>query len=87
MTKSLAVELVPDKIRVCGLAPIMGATALLETLWVCLIRRNREKIISTIPLRRLCEATDMANAALFLASDEAEFLTGVIMEVDGGRTI
>lgn len=88
MTKSLAVELAPDKIRVCGLAPVMGATALLETfMGMPDTPENREKFISTIPLGRLCEATDMANAALFLASDEAEFLTGVIMEVDGGRTI
>lgn len=88
MTKSLAVELAPDKIRVCGLAPVMGATGLLETfMGMPDTPENREKFISTIPLGRLCEAKDMANSALFLASDEAEFLTGVILEVDGGRTI
>jgi len=88
MTKSLAVELAPDRIRVCGLAPVMGATGLLETfMGMEDTPKNREKFIATIPLGRLCESEDMANSALFLASDEAEFLTGVILEVDGGRTI
>jgi len=88
MTKSLAIELAPDRIRVCGLAPVMGATGLLETfMGMEDTPKNREKFIATIPLGRLCESGDMANSALFLASDEAEFLTGVILEVDGGRTI
>ena len=88
LTKSLAVELAPENIRVCGLAPVMGATALLETfMGMPDTPENRERFIATIPLGRLCESKDMANAALFLASDEAEFLTGVILEVDGGRTV
>jgi 3-oxoacyl-[acyl-carrier protein] reductase len=88
MTKSLAVELAPDKIRVCGLAPVMGATALLETfMGMPDTPENRAKFIATIPLGRLSEPRDIANAALFLASDEADFLTGVVLEVDGGRTI
>lgn len=88
MTRSLAVELAPDKIRVCGLAPVMGATALLESfMGMPDTPENREKFISTIPLGRLSEPRDIANSAAFLASDEADFLTGVILEVDGGRTI
>lgn len=88
MTKTLAVELAPDKVRVCGLAPVMGATALLETfMGMPDTPENRAKFLATIPLGRLCEPEDMANAALYLASDEAEFITGVILEVDGGRTI
>jgi 3-oxoacyl-[acyl-carrier protein] reductase len=88
MTKSLAVELAPDKIRVCALAPVMGATALLETfMGLPDTPENRQKFIATVPMGRLSEPEDMANAALFLASDEAGFLTGVILEVDGGRTI
>jgi len=88
MTKSLAVDLAPDKIRVCGLAPVMGATGLLETfMGMPDTPENRAKFIGTIPLGRLCEPEDMANAALYLASDEAEFITGVVLEVDGGRTI
>ena len=88
LTKSLAVDLAPDRIRVCGLAPVMGATGLLETfMGLPDTPENRSKFLGTIPLGRLSEPADMANAALFLASDEAEFLTGVILEVDGGRTI
>ncbi|PDT01633.1 SDR family oxidoreductase [Rhizobium chutanense] len=88
MTKTLAVELAPDGIRVCGLAPVMGATALLETfMGLPDTPENRSKFLASIPLGRLCEPEDMANAALYLASDEASFITGVILEVDGGRTI
>ena len=88
MTKSLAVELAPERIRVCGIAPVMGATALLESfMGVPDTPENRAKFVATVPLGRLSEPEDTANAALYLASDEAEFITGVILEVDGGRTI
>lgn len=88
MTRSLAVELAPDRIRVCGIAPVMGATGLLEQfMGVPDTPENRARFIATIPLGRLAEPQDIAHAALYLASDEAEFLTGVILEVDGGRTI
>jgi len=88
MTRSLAVELAPDKIRVCALAPVMGATGLLETfMGMPDTPENRAKFITTIPLGRLSTPEDIANAALYLASDEASFLTGVVLEVDGGRTI
>jgi 3-oxoacyl-[acyl-carrier protein] reductase len=66
----------------------MGATALLETfMGMPDTPENRAKFIATVPLGRLSEPRDIANAALFLASDEADFLTGVVLEVDGGRTI
>ncbi len=88
MTRSLAVELAPDNIRVCGIAPVMGVTGLLEKfMGVPDTPENREKFIATIPLGRLSEPRDIANAALYLGSDEADFITGVILEVDGGRTI
>lgn len=88
MTRSLAVELAPDRIRVCGIAPVMGATGLLEQfMGMPDTPENRAKFIATIPMGRLSEARDVANAALYLGSDEAEFITGVILEVDGGRTI
>ena len=88
LTKSLAVELAPDAIRVNGIAPVMGATALLENfMGLPDTPENRAKFIATIPLGRLSEASDVAMAAVFLASDEAAFLTGVILPVDGGRTV
>ena len=88
LTRSLAVELAPDKIRVNCIAPVMGATGLLESfMGLPDTPENRARFIATIPLGRLSAPKDIANAALYLASDEAEFVTGVILEVDGGRTI
>jgi 3-oxoacyl-[acyl-carrier protein] reductase len=88
MTRSLAVDLAPDKIRVCAIAPVMGATGLLETfMGMPDTPENRAKFVSTIPLGRLSTPEDIANAALYLVSDEAEFITGVVLEVDGGRTV
>ncbi|PTW44506.1 MULTISPECIES: SDR family oxidoreductase [Rhodovulum] len=88
MTRSLAVELAPDRVRVNGIAPVMGVTGLLEQfMGVPDTPENRERFIATIPLGRLSQPRDVANAALYLGSDEADFITGVILEVDGGRTI
>lgn len=88
MTKSMAVELAPDGIRVCGIAPVMGETALLETfMGVPDTPENRAKFVASIPLGRMSQPRDIANAALFLVSDEADFLTGVVLEVDGGRCV
>lgn len=88
VTRSLAVELAPQKIRVNCVAPVMGATALLESfMGVPDTPDNRARFIATIPLGRLAEPKDIACACLYLASDEAEFVTGVVLEVDGGRTI
>ncbi|MEB8388745.1 SDR family oxidoreductase [Rhodobacteraceae bacterium KMM 6894] len=88
MTKSLAVELAPDNIRVNCVAPVMGATGLLEQfMGMEDTPENRKKFIATVPMGRLCEARDIANATLYLASGDADFITGVVLEVDGGRTI
>ncbi|MEO1104755.1 MAG: glucose 1-dehydrogenase [Pseudomonadota bacterium] len=88
MTKSLAVELAPDNVRVCGIAPVMGETALLETfMGVPDTPENRARFVASIPLGRLSQPEDIANAALYLASDEAAMVTGVNLEVDGGRCV
>jgi 3-oxoacyl-[acyl-carrier protein] reductase len=88
LSKAMAVELAPDKIRVNALCPVMGATALLEDfMGMPDTPENRARFVSTIPLGRLCEPRDMAAAAVFLATDAAEFLTGLEMPIDGGRTI
>lgn len=86
MTKSLAGELAPDHIRVCAIAPVATETPLLPQFFGAK-PGQREKFIATIPLGRLALAQDIANAALYLASADAEFLTGNIVEVDGGRCV
>jgi 3-oxoacyl-[acyl-carrier protein] reductase len=87
LTKSMAVELAPDGIRVCALAPVAGETPLLATFMGEDTPERRAAFRATIPLGRLSRPEDIANAALFLASDEADLVTGVVLEVDGGRCI
>ena len=88
MTKSMAAELAPDKIRVVAVNPVIGETGMLEHfMGVPDTPENRKKFLATIPMGRMSTPKDVARAALFLVSDEAEFLTGVCMEVDGGRCI
>jgi len=87
MTKSMAVELAPDKIRVNAINPVAGETPLLGTFLGEDTPEARAAFLATIPLGRFSRPADIAAAATFLCSDEAEFLTGVCMEVDGGRSI
>ena len=87
LTKAMAVELAPDKIRVNALCPVAGDTPLLASFMGGDTPENRKKFIASIPLGRLSTPRDIANAALYLASDEAEFITGVALEVDGGRCV
>jgi len=88
MTKGLSLELAPDKIRVNGLCPVAGDTAMLEDFLGDGPREEAySRFVSTVPLGRLSTPRDMANAALYLASDEADFITGVMLEVDGGRCV
>jgi len=86
LTQTLAVELAPDKIRVCAIAPVATDTPLLPT-FLGPAPGMREKFEATVPLGRLAQPQDIANVALFLASDEAQFMTGNIVEVDGGRCV
>jgi len=87
LTKSMAVELAPEKIRVNCLCPVAGETPLLATFMGQDTPEKRAQFKASIPLGRLSTPTDIANAALYLCSDEAEFITGVAFEVDGGRCI
>jgi len=87
-SRSMAVELAPDRIRVNIVNPVAGETALLsEFMGGQDTPEIRAKFVASIPLGRLSRPLDIANAALYLASDEAEFITGVCLEVDGGRCV
>lgn len=86
-TRTMAVELAPDGIRVNAINPVAGETPLLKSFMGEDTPEIRAKFLSTIPLGRFSTPEDMANAATFLCSDEASMVTGVAMEIDGGRCI
>ena len=88
LSKGMALELASAGIRVNALCPVAGDTPMLARFLPGPdTPETRQMFIDSIPLSRLCKPEDVANAALYLASDEAEFITGVAMEVDGGRCI
>jgi 3-oxoacyl-[acyl-carrier protein] reductase len=87
MSKSMAVELAPDRVRVNAICPVIGETGLTAEFMGGDSPELRARFVSTIPLGRMSLPKDVAAAALFLVSDEAEFLTGVALEVDGGRCV
>jgi 3-oxoacyl-[acyl-carrier protein] reductase len=87
LSKSMAAELAPEGIRVCAIAPVMAETPLLPTFMGGDSPELRAQFKATVPLGRFATVDDIANAALFLASDEASFLTGNVLEVDGGRCV
>ena len=86
-TKGMAVELAPEGIRVNAINPVAGETPLLKTFMGEDTPEVRAKFLSTIPIGRFSTPEDMGNAACYLCSDEASMVTGVCMEVDGGRCI
>ena len=87
MSKSMAVELAPDKIRVNAIAPVAGETPLLASFMGEDTPEKRAAFKATVPLGRFSTPQDIANAALFLCSPEADMITGSVLEVDGGRCI
>ncbi len=86
-TKTMAIELAPVGVRVNAINPVAGETPLLQTFMGEDTPEIRAKFLATIPLGRFSTPQDMGNAACFLCSDEASMITGVAMEVDGGRCI
>lgn len=86
-TKTMAVELAPKGIRVNAINPVAGETPLLQSFMGEDTPEVRAKFLSTIPIGRFSTPEDMGNAACYLCSDEASMVTGVAMEVDGGRCI
>ena len=86
-TRAMAVELAPHGVRVNAINPVAGETPLLASFMGEDTPEMRAKFLSTIPIGRFSQPEDIANAALYLCSDEASMVTGVAMEVDGGRCI
>ncbi|CAN8099765.1 unnamed protein product [Discula destructiva] len=88
-TKSLAVEYGPKQIRFNSVAPVFGSGTGLSHLFLgkADTEENRAGFVATVPLGRGSSPADVANACTYLASDEASFITGVNLEVDGGRCI
>jgi len=86
-TKAMAVELAPHGVRVNAINPVAGETPLLKTFMGEDTPERRAQFLSTIPIGRFSTPEDMGAAAVFLCSDEASMVTGVAMEVDGGRCI
>lgn len=86
-TKTMAVELAPHGVRVNAICPVAGETPLLSSFMGEDTPEIRAKFLSTIPIGRFSTPEDMGNAACFLCSEEAGMVTGVAMEVDGGRCI
>jgi 3-oxoacyl-[acyl-carrier protein] reductase len=88
LTKALAIELAPFKIRVNCINPVVTDTPFLEkSIEKDQLEGAKKAMLSTIPMGRLGQPEDMANAALFLASDESSLMTGASLDVDGGRGI
>ncbi len=87
LSKAMAQELAPEQIRVNALCPVAGDTPLLPSFMGGDTPELRAKFLASIPLGRFSTPRDVANAALYLASDEGAFITGVALEVDGGRCI
>ena len=88
LTKSMAAELAPKNIRVNAINPVMGETGMLtQFMGSPDTPENRAKFLAGIPLGRLSRPHDIANAAIFLADPASAFITGVALEVDGGRCI
>jgi 3-oxoacyl-[acyl-carrier protein] reductase len=87
MTQCMAIELAPDNIRVNAVCPVLGATGLTELFMGQPDSPEvRAKFMSTIPLGRMSQPADIANACVWLAEDASSFITGILLPVDGGRT-
>jgi 3-oxoacyl-[acyl-carrier protein] reductase len=88
ITRAMAIELAPYKVRVNAVSPVAGETPMLEQfIGGRASPAERRRFQASIPLGRLCQPLDVANAVVFLASDEAAMITGLCLPVDGGRLI
>lgn len=87
MSQAMAVELAPDNIRVNAICPVASETPMLDRFMGGDTPELRAKFTASVPLGRLGAPEDVASAAIYLASDEAKFLTGLALPVDGGRCV
>lgn len=89
LTRGLALELAPDRIRVCSISPVAADTPLLPDFMApgADLDEGRRRFVASVPLGRLARPDDVAHAALYLASDGASLVTGINLEVDGGRDL
>lgn len=87
VTQSMAAELASEGVRVNAIAPAAVHTAMLDAMFEGRVAQGIERVLETIPLRRLCQPEDIASAAVYLASAEAAYVTGVVLPVDGGRLV
>lgn len=88
MSKSMALELAPNQVRVNALCPVFASTGMsVEFMGGVDSDEVRAKFVASIPLGRENTPRDLAHAALWIASDDASFITGVALEVDGGRCV
>ena len=87
LTKAMAVELAAEHIRVNALCPVAGETPMLVDFMGGDTPEKRAQFVDSVPMGRLAVPEDIANAALYLASDEGAFITGVDFRIDGGRAI
>jgi 3-oxoacyl-[acyl-carrier protein] reductase len=87
LTQTMAAEYAPDRIRVNAVAPAVGRTAMLDAMFGAQRDQALAGLIEGIPLRRLCEPEDIGAAVAYLVSDDASFVTGVVLPVDGGRLV
>jgi 3-oxoacyl-[acyl-carrier protein] reductase len=87
-SKAMAVELAPDNIRVNAICPVMSPTGMIESfMGMANTPENQAKFLGGIPMGRLATPLDVAKAALYLASDLSDFITGIELPVDGGRAV
>lgn len=88
ISKGLAAEFAPLGVRVNAICPVLAETGMVaNVLGGQDTQQGRDVVMKGIPLRRLCLPSDIGNAACFLASDEASFVTGIELPVDGGRAL
>ena len=87
ITQTMAAELAPDRVRVNAIAPAVGNTPMIRAMFGQEDQAGVERVVATIPLGRLCEPDDIAGACVYLASDDASYVTGAILPVDGGRLV